>query len=173
MKTHLMIDIETLDIIPTSIVLSVGAVLFNKNNILEEYYAPLNIFEQILKDRTMSQSTIDFWKKQNDEAKNIGTSVNNVKTCLTILSDLVNNYEELEQVKVWGKGPHFDVSIIESLMRDFDVNIPWKFWNVRDVRTFMEYKNVRKPKDQGVAHNALDDAIYQAKIIQSGLKKGE
>lgn len=49
-------------------------------------------------------------------------------------------------------------------------NAPWPFWNVRDVRTVVQLAEglVKKPaaftKD-AVAHNALDDCIFQVGYV--------
>ena len=50
------------------------------------------------------------------------------------------------------------------------MEIPWKFWNVRDCRTVLDmYESKRggfnKSGNRAGAHNALQDAIYQAKYI--------
>ena len=47
---------------------------------------------------------------------------------------------------------------------------PWKFWNVRDVRTVVDlakpFRNLKKDyKRKGTHHNALDDAIFQASYV--------
>lgn len=173
MKTHLMLDLETLDTIDSAVVISFGAVIFNKRSILEKYYTPLHIFPQLIKGRTISQDTLDFWKQQDDAAQNIGVSVRSNQTSLQLFINLATHYEALGEIKVWGKGPHFDVTIIESLMRDYKLKPPWKFWNIRDVRTFMDYVPTKDLKLEGTKHNALDDALYQAKIIQKSLKKGQ
>lgn len=170
---HLMIDLETLDTKPGSVVLSIGAVIFTRNRIIGKCYCVLTIFPQLMKGRTISEDTVNFWKDQSGKAQDLGQAFHPESNLGELNYFIQENGGDLDKLKVWGKGPHFDMSISESLLRDFDMDVLWKFWNVRDVRTFIDYVPNKKPKDQGVAHNALDDAIYQARIIQSGLKKGE
>jgi inhibitor of KinA sporulation pathway (predicted exonuclease) len=46
---------------------------------------------------------------------------------------------------------------------------PWKFWNVRDVRTVVDIMKIN-PKEfifNGIKHNALDDAVHQVKYMTS------
>jgi exodeoxyribonuclease VIII len=47
-------------------------------------------------------------------------------------------------------------------------DVPWQFWNTRCFRTLKNMqaaKNVTVPR-AGVHHNALHDALYQAKVVQ-------
>ena len=170
---HLMIDLETLDTQPKSVILSIGAVIFTRTKLINEYYGVTEVFPQIMKDRTISKDTVEFWKKQSVEAQDLGQGGLITDELSYFLDFVKTSGGNLNDLKVWGKGPHFDVSIIESLLRDFNMEPPWKFWNVRDVRTFIDYNKTKKLQMQGTAHNALADAIYQAKLIQSGLKKGQ
>lgn len=52
------------------------------------------------------------------------------------------------------------------------VRCPWKFWNVRDVRTAVDLLGIN-PKEftrDGTYHNALDDCLHQIKYLTSGTK---
>jgi hypothetical protein len=70
---------------------------------------------------------------------------------------------------VWGNGATFDISILEDAYRQLDLEIPWKFWNVRDCRTVKDmYESARggyEKKSGGTLHHALDDAKFQAQYI--------
>lgn len=172
---HLMIDIETLDTKPSSVVLSIGAVLFDKDNICtqDNCYMELKLFPQLIKQRTISKETCQWWYKQPLSLKTqLKLDVEPFNALIKLNKYISENIEDINKLKVWGKGPNFDISIIESLMCDFDIPILWKFWNVRCVRTFIEYQKVPKLDFEGRQHNALDDALHQVKLIQYGLKKG-
>jgi len=69
--------------------------------------------------------------------------------------------------KVWGNGSNFDIGKLETAY-GFD-HIPWKFWNIRDVRTICELSKGLVSKNDiefiGEKHNALDDAIHQARYV--------
>ena len=47
LQQHLMFDIETLATVPNAIVLSVGAVLFTKEGIVDKFYVNLSMKEQL------------------------------------------------------------------------------------------------------------------------------
>ncbi|WP_265102082.1 3'-5' exonuclease [Yersinia proxima] len=70
---------------------------------------------------------------------------------------------------VWGNGSIFDITILESWFASVDVAVPWEFGNVRDVRTVVDLSplNVKDFIREGVHHNALDDAIHQAKYVSA------
>ena len=74
-----------------------------------------------------------------------------------------------DDVKVWGNGSVFDISILDKWFDMLGMNAPWKFWNVRDVRTVVDIMNIN-PKEfsfDGIKHNAIDDAIHQVKYMTS------
>ena len=67
MTTHAMIDLETLDVLPTAVVLTIGGVKFDPNAIKEttqHFYYRFNVDEQLNKGRTTSKSTLDWWATQ-------------------------------------------------------------------------------------------------------------
>ena len=71
MATHGMIDLETLDTLPSCTVLSLGAVKFDPLNDSEphsELYLKIDIDEQDRLGRTASDSTIEWWGKQDPKA---------------------------------------------------------------------------------------------------------
>ena len=68
MVLHAMIDLETLDTKPSSQILSLGAVKFNALSNEEPYsdlYLKPDIDQQNKKGRTTSESTIEWWDKQD------------------------------------------------------------------------------------------------------------
>jgi len=163
---HCMIDLETVGLTPDARIVSIGAVIFDprygridKKN---TFYIELDHKAQT--NRAMDKGTMEWWTKQSREAKKAlkGT---------TLLEDAL---EELafwlpEDVKVWGNGPTFDIVILEDAYHQCGIEIPWKFWNIRDCRTIKDlYESARggwEKKSGGTLHNALDDAQYQAQYV--------
>ena len=67
MTTHAMIDLETLDVLPTATVLTIGGVKFDPNSVketLQPFYYRFDVDEQLNKGRTISESTMDWWATQ-------------------------------------------------------------------------------------------------------------
>ena len=73
MATHGTIDLETIDTSPSATVLSLGAIKFNPLDDSEphsELYLKIDIDQQDRLGRTVSDSTIEWWGKQ--DAKQVG-----------------------------------------------------------------------------------------------------
>lgn len=172
---NLMLDIETLGTGPDSIVISIGAVLFDPQtgDVGAEFYQKVNFQDQIDKGRKPTQSTIEFWVNQSKEAQGVFHEEGiNTLNALSALRDFIVNNSSIDKCKPWGNGPSFDLTIMESLFKDFGIEHPWKFWNVRCLRTFKEY--IYDGKDlarEGVYHNALDDCKHQIRVVTEGLSR--
>lgn len=170
-----MLDIETLGNRDDSIVVSIGAVFFDPNTgeTGAEFERVLAYQDQIDKGRKPTQSTMQFWFSQEKEPQKIfledGISTDQA---LQEFEGFICDNAKIDQVKPWGNGPSFDLTIMESLFRDFGFQIPWCFWNVRCLRTFKEYiYNGKDLKREGVYHDAKDDCKHQIKVIHKGLNK--
>lgn len=153
-----MIDLETLGANPNSVVLSIGAVFFDENGVYEEFYRELDAQAQIDLGRSISFDTLQWWIGQKDMfPQGCGHSV--LEDDLLEFFNFCNKYEG---VKVWGNGATFDISMMEDLIREVTASeVPWAFWNIRDVRTIVDLY----PESRGGFqnnHNALDDAKAQA-----------
>lgn len=165
----LMIDIETLDTLPTAAVLSIGAVYFDRRTgeIGGSFYSRISFVDAITLG-SFSDSTMNWWGQQSDEARNEAFS--GMENAI----DVARNFNKFIKPNslVWGNGSVFDITILENWFRACNTPVPWKFWNVRDVRTIVDWFNidVRSYKREGVHHNALDDCLHQIKYICGGSK---
>ena len=169
MAIHAMIDLETLDTRPSCTVLSLGAVKFDATNDSEphsEIYLKINIDDQDRLGRTTSDSTIEWWSKQDpkimEEAFDQTGSVT-VEEALQQLTKWMVGVDTL-----WGHGYGFDITILEDMYRNVERPIPWNFWQVKDSRTLFSMceKDPRKMLGQNDLHNALADAYFQARGVQ-------
>jgi hypothetical protein len=168
MAVHGMIDIETLDVFPTATVLSLGAVKFNPFDNSEPYselYIKILVDDQDRLGRTTSDSTIDWWSKQDPAVMEEAfdqTGAVTVEEALTQLNKWVVGIDE-----IWGHGYGFDVTILENMYRMLGKPIPWQFWQISDSRTITKRMSKDPRKDmQTDLHNALADAYFQAKSVQ-------
>lgn len=163
MSLHLMVDLETLDNVPSSKILSIGAVVFDENgSFLKTFYKEVSLDSQ--HDRSISDSTFRWWLRQSAEAKAplaVDTPRCILHTALTSLSMLVG--PDKGKIKVWGNGASFDNAILEDAYRRLNLSTPWEFWNNRCFRTVKSlHRSVPEPERKGTHHNALDDAKHQA-----------
>ena len=169
---HAMIDLETLDTIPSSKIVAIGAVIFDPRygKISDDKFYVLVDHKLQTGDRTSSPDTVKWWKSQSPEVRKQLKGTTSLADALEDLSFWLPN-----DCKVWGNGATFDISILEDAYRQLNIDIPWKFWNVRDCRTVLDmYESARggfNKKSGGTLHNALDDAYYQAQYITMMWKK--
>lgn len=168
MAIHGMIDLETLDVIPSATVLSLGAVKFNpltSDEPYDELYLKILIDDQDRLVRTTSDKTIEWWATQDQAVMEEAfdqTGAVTVEEALTKLNKWAVGVDE-----IWGQGYGFDITILEDMYRSISKPVPWQFWQISDARTITK----RMPKDprkdmQSNLHNALADAYFQAKSVQ-------
>jgi len=160
---HVMIDLETMGLTPNSAIVSIGAVVFDPraNKVSRKtFYREL---EWDTQNRKIDAGTLNWWYSANvtDQAREALDGLEDLEPVLGELADWLP-----KDAKVWGNGATFDISMLEDAYNQHDIEIPWKFWNIRDVRTIKDmYESQRggfSKKSGGVAHNALDDALHQA-----------
>ena len=163
-----MIDLETLDTIPEAVVLTVGAVKFKPggNSVQDELYIRLDVDEQINRNRTVDDRTVEWWSTQPQNIQDEALGEHNrtsVKDTIKLLNRFMVGCDA-----VWGQGYGFDMTILENLYLQNGFNKPWNFWNLRDSRTV--FKLMPQDPVQAIpkvaAHNALADAHHQALCLQ-------
>ena len=168
MTIHAMIDLETLDTSPSATILTIGGVKFNPYTVDEPYdkfYFKLSIDDQDRLGRTVSDSTLEWWAKQDPEIMNEAfdqTDAVGVDEFLNALNKWIVGVDIF-----WGQGYGFDYTMLENIYRSLGRPIPWNFWQIRDSRTLLGLlKEDPRKKMQQNLHNALEDSRWQAKGVQ-------
>ena len=168
-----MIDLETLDTKPSCQILSLGAVKFNpitNDEPHSELYIKPDIDQQHDAGRTTSDSTIEWWSKQDPKVMEEAFSSDG-RMNIDLMLDQLTKWLVGTDV-IWGHGYGFDITILEDLYRNFDRPIPWQFWQIKDSRTlFSCCKEDPRKKMQSDLHNALADSYFQAKSVQEAYKE--
>ncbi len=161
---HVMIDLETMGISPDSAIVSIGAVVFDPrcNRLTKQtFYRELDWEVQ---DRAINPKTRQWWQGNHPKAKAALNGLDDLEDMLVELADWLP-----KDAKPWGNGSTFDIAFLEHAYRQHGIDIPWKFWNVRDCRTIKDlYESARGGYDKksgGTLHHALDDATFQAQYI--------
>lgn len=176
MATHATIDLETIDTRPQATVLSLGAVKFDPHSAIEphsELYFKISIDDQDRLGRTVSDSTIEWWSKQDPKIMEEAFDQSNPNEVMTVEQALASISKFVVGVDtLWGQGYGFDYTILEDMYRSIGKPIPWNFWQIRDSRTLFGVCNEDpRKKIQNDLHNALADAFYQSKAIQIAYKE--
>ncbi|EHD23623.1 3'-5' exoribonuclease [Brenneria nigrifluens] len=170
---NVMIDLETLGKKPNAPIAAIGAVFFDPENygLGEEFYTRVDFENHMEKGAVADGDTIKWWLRQPSEARAelVGDDAVSMRDALGGFSDwLTDNADDLGSLKVWAKSPSFDCVILRTAFGlSFD-DVPWKYWNERDVRAIEALglaKGVGTQMFDGVKHHALDDAINQAGLV--------
>lgn len=165
MKRNCMLDLETMDTRPTAIVLSIGAVLFDKDGIGETFYTTINIEDCLSHGLTLSHGTFEWWMSQPTEArKALFDNPVTLKEALLNFRRFLASHTELAKLKMWGNGSDFDNAILQNAYGKLGEKAPWDFWNNRCYRTMTSVTKLRA-NVKGTKHNALDDAMAQAEVM--------
>ena len=164
---NIMIDLETLDTKPSSVILSVGLVAFDDEKIYDTLYVVPPAQPQLDLGRTVSFSTIAWWMQQSTEAKSVFKEQEKNQSSLkyaTYLSEIANFIQSYPKAKLYSYGSDFDLVILSHAFNHANMKVPWFFTNNRCFRTWCDDRNVpyKSSKSPDVTHNALQDAIDQA-----------
>lgn len=171
-----MLDLETLGTGPNSVIISVGACFFDKELIGDSLYLALDRDEQIGRGREVSAETVTWWNQQSLAAREVfAESQMGVNMFLQTFSEwLLSHAQYPDDIKMWGNGSDFDNAILADLYRQWNVAMPWKFYNNRCYRTLkniaIAFDSHDLPEREGVHHHALHDAEYQAAMAGRYLK---
>ena len=173
MATHAMIDLETLGTGPDCVVLTIGGVKFNPNEIStphNEFYYRFDVDEQLAKGRTTLDSTLEWWGKQEKSVREEALGDEGRTPGLDVLKHL-NKWCVGADV-IWCQGPAFDIVILEHMYRQYQHHVPWPFWKIRDSRTLFSIMPSDPRKEiEFDAHNALEDCKVQALCVQQSIGK--
>lgn len=182
-----MLDFETLGNGSDTMVISLGAVGFNKSGIIGEALFEFDLLSQQKAGRSFTASTLQWWMERSDQARAVFKQNDKKIPIENFFREFEGNVlewlrackEDWDELKPWGNGANFDISILEDIYRRHhekrDQGIPWKYWNVICFRTFTLLTDCKHlaARPHGTHHSALDDARYQAKCVLAYWKKKE
>lgn len=173
----LMMDIESLALGPRPVVTQLALLGYEidlDELLFDQYYQylPIEPQQQIIPPRKIQASTIAWWMKQSDEARekfeqssgdDFEDLVAAIRGFIATFNRLTNN--GTRNYELSAKGPQFDVVAIETLILELGLEIPWKHDRVTDLRTDLRRarinpKNVPQPKGT-IPHNGYWDARWQ------------
>lgn len=174
----LSIDIETLSLKPNATILSIAAVLFDRES--GDVGPHLHIACCFGQGRDIDWQVVDWWKEPQQAAawaELLAFQKNQPYRLDWALEKLARFIRQHHPERIWGNSPSFDLVILTDAFRQHDIPAPWPFWVERDCRTLV---NVCRqitgvdPKKQvafdGTAHSALADAIYQARYASAAYR---
>jgi hypothetical protein len=186
-----MVDLETLDTKPGGIILSIGAVFFDRKTGMcpgnGMFYEELSIESQMVMGGTVSADTMDFWMRADPKwieevmGDAYQAKLPSAQTVLERLNAWCSKFflssEKFNLDRVWAQGD-MDLSMVAELYRrvanhaedprGFGTGaMPWPYYLHRDTRTAYDIAGF-DPKTMertGRHHHALDDALHQVKCL--------
>ena len=161
---NIMIDIETLGTSSNSVILSIGAVEFDNENLGAEFEIFIDPESCTDHGLVIDASTVMWWMVQSDEARGELLKRKGVTLDEAILQ--LHQAFDWKGKQVWCNGADFDFPIIAFACKAVGILEPWQYWSKMDYRTL---KNLLPKKTYGelkvdatVKHSALADAKAQA-----------
>ena len=166
-----MVDLETLGTTPGCVILSIGAVAFDRRagSLEAEFYVNLDPASCEESGLRVNPQTVEWWSRQSAEAR-AALETGQVPLAQA-LADFTAFFRSVGGRTIWGHGATFDPPVLEAAYRVLGLNPPWKYWAVRDTRTLYELADVAPDRNQGVHHNALADALSQARAACRAFEK--
>lgn len=168
------IDLETLGTVPGSIILSIGAVLFDPATgaLGKEFYCVISKQSSEFFGMTHSVSTLEWWTKQSPEARKVLTEAEaDDAAYMDVALERLTAFIP-KGAKVWSNGANFDQPLLAVAYDRIGGTVPWEFWNGRCHRTLVALcPNEKALRPATVcAHNALEDAKWQARHLCNVVK---
>lgn len=176
---HVMVDLETMGKKHNAPIVAIGAVVFDPatGSIGESFYKVVCLESSVNWGAVIDPSTVIWWLRQSSEARSAIVNDDAIP-----LQDALLQFREFvsdnvaggsKKAQVWGNGASFDNSILRSSYDCIAEDYPWEYWNDRDVRTMVKLGQAISfdPKTtipfEGSRHNALADAIHQARYVSA------
>jgi len=166
--TRVMLDIETLGIEPGAAILSIGACTFDRDGVGKTFHRSVDLESCQDRGLTIDADTLQWWLDQDEVAAvDLLTTGVPLATALSELRDFLEThaYDEL-----WANSPKFDMAHLEGAYEALDWTVPWAFYELRDVRTVTALPGAVELEQDGTEHDALDDAIHQAREVAATLR---
>lgn len=166
-----MIDLETMGQGPAAAIISIGAVEFDRETrqIGTGVHIRVDLRSSVQLGGVIDPDTVLWWLKQSDAARQDlvnGHSVG-LPVALQNFTLFLKGCCDLRDVRIWGNGSDFDNVILAGAYRRALLEVPWKFFNNRCYRTWKNEHPDTRLERAGTHHNALDDAISQARHMLS------
>lgn len=166
--TRVMLDIETLGLDIGAAIVSIGAVEFTHDRLKEEFSASVALDSCQDAGLSIDADTLEWWLEQDAGVREqlvVGDDLSRV------LGAFTNWYRSLSPDEVWANAPSFDCEQLEHAGDAVGIEMPWAFDEERDVRTIANLPIAPDRDQDGTEHDPLDDARYQAHVVQETLQR--
>ena len=166
-----MIDIETFGKGSKAAICQIAACYFDRNtgDIGPTFKRNIDAKSCVDIGAEMEPSTIYWWLSQGKEAQASVAEglLLNVKDVFISFNDFISRAD-----CIWSHAT-FDFPIVMGTYEMLRLTPSFKYWQARDIRTLIGLGKVdhRKETRDGTHHDALDDAIFQAKYCAKAFRQ--
>jgi hypothetical protein len=166
-----MIDLETAGNRAGCGIVSIGAVFFDAKigELGDTFYAVVYLPSCEDVGLHVDEDTLAWWAQQPKEVQAAMKAATNKRKSRP-LGDVLSGFSSYvaptgKYLRPWSCGADFDQPILAAAYYAVGVKPPWDFWNGRCFRTLKNMPGAKRvtPLREGNHHNALDDAVHQAK----------
>lgn len=171
----IMLDLETMGKAAGCPVLSIGAVAFTaEQGPGEFFYRHLSLAMQMEKGLACNAETLLWWVDQSPGARQslVGGQMQ-AEAPELVLRDFALWWTLQEGHAIWGNGADFDLPILGHIYDVYGIKRPWAYNSGRCQRTIFSLIG-KKPgafgSVNGLAHDALADATYQASEVAGAMR---
>lgn len=179
-NNHVMVDAETLGNVSTSVMASISLVRFNPytGQIFENLNLNIDISLGLHLGAEVSSDTILWWMEQTETARKSFTEgqvnpVDPIDATILIKEWIEKIEKEIDMdLILWSNGAGFDIPILANYYNLLGMDLPWRFYNVRDVRTIVEFAPEIKKSTlfEGTQHVPYFDCLHQIKYVSNTLQ---
>jgi len=159
--THVMIDLETLSTQYNAVILVIAAIKFeiHEKKEIDHFYERIDINSCKQLGMVECKKTRKWWMNQPKAIRDEAFSGNR-SSIFNVLKKFTKWFSG--STYIWSNGSSFDIPILDEAYRRCKLQAPWRFFNIRDVRTLYHLGDIYSndiPKEN--MHNALSDCRRQ------------
>lgn len=170
-QIEIVVDLETMGNTPGSVITAIGAVAIIGREIQPDgFYAKINPQSCIDVGMKMDYSTVEWWMKQPDAAReqmfNAAGRVDLPVALLAFNAWIQSGSIGCDKPNIWGNDPSFDNTILADAYRLAKLPRPWRHTENRCFRTLRNlFKGKYEEPEATIKHHALHDALWEAKVL--------
>lgn len=165
---HIMLDLETWGNGNKAVIVSIGACKFTRDEITDRFHVGVDPASCHARGLEIDADTILWWMDpERREALDEWLKLERVDLASALLGFSMWAESGPGILAIWGNGSTFDNVILRSAYKATGQEYPVKFWQDQCYRTMKNLTPHVPIQREGTHHDALDDAITQARHLQA------
>jgi len=171
------VDLETLGRNAGCVILSLGAVAFERDeeDVRHFFYVEFQVQQQLKDGFRVDADTLRWWCTQKESGVLMGEDHDreDLFAGLNDFAGFVGDHSS-ENSPVWSVGNDFDIAMLRYAYNFYDQEWPFAYDAARDVRTLCDVEGFNRKEFEVPElrkHHALDDAKYAARVVQEVFRR--